>query len=130
DLIEMQAIYFDGDDGENVRYEAIPEAHLERAKAARHHMLETLSMSSDELMGLMLEEQEIPVDLIYKTVRAATLSHSITPVMMGSAYKNKGVQELLDAITMFLPSPLDRDLVAIDNDKKSDPANPPTDPHW
>ncbi|MBX3448722.1 MAG: elongation factor G [Planctomycetaceae bacterium] len=130
DLIEMQAVYFDGEDGEDIRREAIPAQYQAAAEEARQQMLETLSMSSDELMSLLLEEQEIPTDLIYKTIREATLSHTITPVMMGSAYKNKGVQELLDAVTRFLPSPLDRDLVAIDNDMKPDPNNPPTEPGW
>jgi elongation factor G len=130
DLIEMQAVYFDGEDGEDIRREAIPAQYQAEAEEARQQMLETLSMSSDELMSLLLEEQEIPTDLIYQTVRAATLSHTITPVMMGSAYKNKGVQELLDAVTRFLPSPLDRDLIAIDNDLKPNPDNPPTEPGW
>jgi elongation factor G len=130
DLIEMRACYFDGDDGENVRYEPIPADLADKAATARQEMLETLSMSSDELMGLLLEEQEIPVEMIRKTIRAATLAHQITPVMMGSAYKNKGVQELLDGVTYFLPTPLDRDLTAIDLDKKPPAEGIPSDPSW
>jgi elongation factor G len=128
DLIEMRAVYFDGEDGEDIRYEAIPAELKDKAQHARQHMLETLSMSSDELMTLLLEEQEVPVDLVRTTLREATLAHQIVPVMMGSAYKNKGVQELLDAITYYLPSPLDRDLSATDLDKK--PKEGETDPHW
>jgi elongation factor G len=128
DLVEMRAVYFDGEDGEIVRYEPIPAELLSAAQAARQHMLETLSMSSDELMALLLEEQEVPIPLIRTTIREATLAHQITPVMMGSAYKNKGVQELLDAVTYYLPSPLDRDLTATDLDKK--PKEGETDPNW
>jgi len=128
DLINMQAVYFDGEDGEDIRREAIPAELQEKAAHARQHMLETLSMTSDELMALLLEEQEVPIDLIRTTIREATLAHQITPVMMGSAYKNKGVQELLDAVTYYLPSPLDRDLSAIDLDKKQPDGT--TDPNW
>uniref|UniRef100_A0A7C4QND8 Elongation factor G n=1 Tax=Schlesneria paludicola TaxID=360056 RepID=A0A7C4QND8_9PLAN len=128
DLVEMRAVYFDGEDGEIVRYEPIPAELLSAAQAARQQMLETLSMSSDELMALLLEEQEVPIPLIRTTIREATLAHQITPVMMGSAYKNKGVQELLDAVTYYLPSPLDRDLTATDLDKK--PKEGETDPNW
>ncbi len=130
DLIEMRACYFDGDDGENVRYEAIPAALADKAQAARQEMLETLSMFSDDLMTMLLEEQEIPVEMIRQIIREATLAYQITPVMMGSAYKNKGVQELLDAVTYFLPTPLDREITAIDNDKKPPAGETPTDPNW
>lgn len=128
DLIEMRAVYFDGEDGEIVRYEPVPAELMSQAQTARQHMLETLSMSSDELMALLLEEQEVPVPLIRTVIREATLAHQITPVMMGSAYKNKGVQELLDAVTYYLPSPLDREITATDLDKQ--PKEGETDPHW
>lgn len=128
DLIEMRAVYFDGEDGEIVRYEPVPAELMPQAQTARQHMLETLSMSSDELMALLLEEQEVPVPLIRTVIREATLAHQITPVMMGSAYKNKGVQELLDAVTYYLPSPLDREITATDLDKQ--PKEGETDPNW
>ncbi len=130
DLIEMRACYFDGEDGEVVRYEPIPEALADKAKTARQEMLETLSMSSDEMMSMLLEEQEIPVPLIRQTIREATLAHQITPVMMGSAYKNKAVQELLDGVTYYLPTPLDRELTATDLDKKPPADGIPSDPNW
>jgi elongation factor G len=130
DLIEQRAVYFDGEDGEDVRYEPIPEAYKTQTADARQHMLETLSMSSDDLMALLLEEQEIPVDMIRTVIREATLAHQITPVMMGSAYKNKGVQELLDAVTHFLPTPLDRDLSATDLDKKPPADGSTPEPGW
>ncbi len=116
DLITREAVYFDGDKGENVRREPIPAEYVEKAEKARHDMLESLSLVSDKIMELLLEEQDVPIDLIYSTLREATIAQEICPVMMGSAYKNKGVQLLLDAVAMFLPSPLDREIHAKDND--------------
>ncbi|HTN02700.1 MAG TPA: elongation factor G [Planctomycetaceae bacterium] len=130
DLIEQRAVFFDGEDGEVVRYEPIPEQFQAKAAEARQEMLEALSMFSDDLMTALLEEQEIGVEEIRKVVRQATLAHQITPVMMGSAYKNKGVQELLDGVTYFLPSPIDRELTAIDLDKKPPTDGTPTEPNW
>ncbi|MCV5754757.1 elongation factor G, partial [Escherichia coli] len=71
-------------------------------------MLETLSLFSDKLMEALLEEREVTAEEIVPLIREATLAQDVTPVMMGTAYKNKGVQELLDAIVAYLPSPLDR----------------------
>ncbi|MFK7779348.1 MAG: elongation factor G [Gimesia sp.] len=116
DLITMQAITYEGEQGEDEIIGEIPEQFKEAAEEARAEMLETLSMFSDDLMVALLEEVDIPVEDIYKIVRAATLSHEITPVMMGSAFKNKGVQTLLNAVLRFLPSPLDREISAIDLD--------------
>ncbi len=114
DLIEMEAIFFEGDKGEDVRIDAIPADLLDKAKAYRHHMLEELSMCDDELMEKVLGDEDIDSDTIRQVVRKATVEKVIVPVMMGSAYKNKGVQELLDAVNWYLPSPLDRELTAID----------------
>ena len=102
DLITMQAMFFDGEDGEDIRREPIPAEFQEKATEARAHMLEQLSLYSDPLMEMLLEEKEPPVNDIRKIIRAATLAQQITPVMMGSAYKNKGVQEILDAVTYYL----------------------------
>ncbi|WP_144994535.1 elongation factor G [Polystyrenella longa] len=118
DLVEMRAAFFDGEKGEIVRYEEIPDEYKEKADEARHHLLEELSLFSDDLMEKLLEEAEISVEEIRKVVRMATLNQSITPVFMGTAFKNKGVQELLDAVVNYLPSPLDRDISAIDNGAK------------
>ncbi|HTQ39980.1 MAG TPA: elongation factor G [Pirellulales bacterium] len=106
DLITMQAVYFDGTNGEKVRREAIPAELMDDAKKHRHAMLESLSMYSDQLMELMLAEQEVPEELIHATVKDAVQNQDATAVFMGSAYKNKGVQPLLDAIVRYLPSPL------------------------
>ena len=130
DLINMQAVYFDGEDGEYIRREAIPAAYAEKAQEARHQMLESLSMFSDDLMEKLLEEAEIGVDEIRKVIREATIALQITPVMMGSAYKNKGVQEALDGVTYYLPSPLDRQMTAIDQLKKPTSEEETKDPNW
>ncbi len=119
DLIEMRACYFDGEQGDKVRYEEIPAELKDDAEATRHEMLETLSLYSDELMEKLLEEVEIPASEIYPLVREATLGHELVPVMMGSAFKNKGVQELLDAVVRYLPGPLEREVKAIDLDAQA-----------
>ncbi|MSR58785.1 MAG: elongation factor G [Planctomycetaceae bacterium] len=119
DLVQMRAVYFDGVSGEIVRREAIPQEFAAEAKAARAQMLETLSLFSDRLMEALLEEREIAADEIIPLIREATLAQNVTPVMMGTAYKNKGVQELLDAIIAYLPSPLDRVVEATDLSKKA-----------
>ncbi|MFO1040707.1 MAG: elongation factor G [Planctomycetaceae bacterium] len=130
DLLAMQAVYFDGDDGEYIRREAIPAEYEEKAKEARHQMLETLSMFSDSMMEKLLEEAEIGVDEIRKVIRDATIALQITPVMMGSAYKNKGVQEALDGVTYYLPNPLDRTMTAIDQLQKPKSEEETKDPNW
>ena len=116
DLIERKAIYFDGEKGEDVRYEEIPAEFADAAARARQGMLEALSMVSDEIMELLLEEQEVPIDLIHKTIRSGTIAQQLCPVMVGTAYRNKGIQPLLDAVCRYLPSPLDREVSAKDND--------------
>jgi elongation factor G len=112
DLVRMKAIYFDGNNGEKVREEALPAELLAEAKQARHHMLESLAMYSDELMERLLSEEHVPEELIHAVVKSAAQSQDATPVYMGSAYKNKGVQPLLDAIVRYLPSPLERKIKA------------------
>jgi elongation factor G len=115
DLIDRTAVYFDGEKGETIRIEPIPAEMVDAAERARQGLLEALSMCSDEIMGLLLEEQEIPIELIHKTIRDGTIAQQICPVMLGTAYRNKGVQLLLDAVTRYLPSPLDRQVFAKDN---------------
>jgi elongation factor G len=115
DLIDRQAVYFDGEKGEDLRFEPIPEDMTDAAERARQGLLEALSMVSDEIMELLLEEKEVPIDLIHKTIREGTIAQQICPVMIGTAYKNKGIQPLLDAVTRYLPSPLDREVFAKDN---------------
>ena len=108
DLVSMKAVYFDGDNGEDVRREEIPEELKEQAQEQRHAMLESLTMYSDSLMEKLLSEEAVSEDEIHAVVKTAVQNQSITPVFCGSAYKNKGVQPLLDAVNRYLPSPLDR----------------------
>ncbi len=115
DLVRMKAVYYDGASGENVRVADIPEALKEEADRARHGLLDTLSLYDDELMETMLEGDDPPEEQIHQALRLATLSREITPVFLGSAYRNKGVQTLLDAVTRYMPSPLDRVAYACDN---------------
>lgn len=117
DLIEMKSYRFSGDEGQNVDIGEVPADLLDDCVAQRAHMLEHLSMYSDDMMELLLSEEEVPLDMIYKVTRDAVLGGA-TPVYMGSAYKNKAVQPLLDAVNRFLPSPLDRDIKG--NDPKDE----------
>ena len=112
----MKAIYFDGADGEKVRDGADSRPSWPtRPPTARQQMLEALSMYSDELMELLLAEEEVPEALIHSVVRDAVASaRTFTPVFLGTAYRNKGVQPLLDAVVRYLPSPLDREVTACD----------------
>lgn len=121
DLINMQALYFDGTKGEQVRTGDIPGEHLERARAGRQEMLEGLAMYSDEMMELLLSEEDVPVELIHKVTLAAVQEQDCTPVFLGTAFRNKGVQPLLDAICRYLPSPLGRE---IDAKQWDDPEQP------
>ncbi len=116
DLITQKAVYFDGDQGTQIRYAEIP-AHLQADAAKyREELLDALSMFSDELAELYLAGEAIPEDLIYATIRKATIAEQFVPVMMGSAYKNKGVQLLLDGVTRYLPDPTEVENVALDLD--------------
>lgn len=114
DLVEMEAITFAGDQGEEVVSGPIPAEYEDKANEYRQEMLEALSMYDDELMESMLEEKEIPIEKVREVIRTATLTQDITPVMCGTAIKNKGVQELLDAVTYYLPCPEDVENTAID----------------
>ncbi len=114
DLLTMEAIHFEGKQGENVVRGDIPAAMQEIAENTRNEMLEALSLFSDELMMALLEEEEFPLEDLKKLIREATLKQEFTPVLCGSAFKNKGVQPLIDAICDYLPSPLDREMTAID----------------
>jgi elongation factor G len=131
DLVRMKALYFDGDNGENVREEAIPEALAKEAAERRHAALEALAMYSDSLMEKLLSEEQPTEDDIHAVVKAAVQNQSITPVFCGSAYKNKGVQPLLDAVVAYLPNPTERKVLAKRWDKPDesfdltpDPAKP------
>ncbi|UCE61601.1 MAG: elongation factor G, partial [Phycisphaerales bacterium] len=128
DLVRMKAVYYDGPAGEDVRLAGIPESLREEADRARHGLLDTLSLYDDELMETMLEGNDPSDGLIHQALRRATLSREITPVFLGSAYKNKGVQDLLDAVSRYMPSPLDRVAYACDNANDGAEVTITTDP--
>ncbi|HEY4281213.1 MAG TPA: elongation factor G [Conexibacter sp.] len=107
DLVENNAIIYLDDLGKEQEVVEIPADLVDASAAAREHMLEELSNYDDELVELILEDAEIPVERIKAAIRKATLDLSLTPVLCGSSFKNKGVQPLLDAIVDYLPSPLD-----------------------
>ncbi|MEH2077628.1 MAG: elongation factor G [Nostoc sp.] len=110
DLVEMTADYFEGENGENHIKKSIPEALRDEAQQAREKLLDALSLFSEPMTEMLLAGEEIPKALIWETIRQATLSLEFTPVLLGSAFKNKGVQNLLDAVTLYLPSPVDREV--------------------
>ena len=107
DLVKMKAYFFDGEKGERIREEEIPADYVDKANEYRAIMLDKVCMFSDEMTELMLDEKEIPEDLLVNTIRSATIKREMTPVFMGSAYKNRGVQLLLDAVGRYLPSPME-----------------------
>jgi elongation factor G len=107
DLVEMKAITYNDDLGKDVLVGEIPADHADIAAAAREHLLEEVSHYDDELVELILEEADVPVELLKRAIRKATLAIKLTPVLCGSSFKNKGVQPLLDAVLDYLPSPLD-----------------------
>jgi elongation factor G len=120
DLVSMKALYFDGDNGEIVRTEEIPANLLEEAKVKREELIDAASLFSDELTEAVLEEKEISSELLYAALRKGTLKREITPVYMGSAYKNKAVQPMLDGVTYLLPCPSEVENVALDMDKNEE----------
>lgn len=120
DLINMKAIYFDGDQGIQIRSAEIP-AHLKAdAEKYREELLDAASMHSDELAELFLSGEDIPEEVLHTAIRAATLSEQMVPVMLGSAYKNKGIQPLIDAVTNYLPDPTEVRNHALDLDNNEE----------
>jgi len=120
DLVTMTALYFEGENGEKVTVKDIPAPMMDEAKTAREKMIDAVSLFSEALTDAILEEKEITTDLIMDAVRTGTISRQMTPVFLGSAYKNKAVQPLLDAVVNYLPSPLDIENQAIDMDNNEE----------
>ncbi len=130
DLVSMKAVYFEGPFGEDLKEGEIPPRLLDEALAKREEMLDAASMFSDELMEAILAGS-VREELIHKAVRKGTISRGLTPVFIGSAYKNIGVQLVLDAVTNYLPSPAEVKNSALDIDQgekevllSSDPRDP------
>ncbi len=116
DLVEMKAIYFDaGDDGLQPRDAEIPASLIDEVNEKREEMLDAISLVDDDLMEAILEEN-VTVDLINSAVRKATIALKLCPVYVGSAYKNKGIPTLLDAVNAFLPNPTEVENRALDLD--------------
>ncbi|HRE57423.1 MAG TPA: elongation factor G [Candidatus Kapabacteria bacterium] len=107
DLIEMKAVYFDGDNGENLRYEAIPADLLEEAKKLRHDLVEAIADYDDAIAEKFLMEEEVTAAELKPVIRRETIKLAITPVFCGSAKKNTGVQLLLNGVIDYLPCPTD-----------------------
>lgn len=127
DLVSMQAVYFDGDSGEAVRIEDIPQELMTDALEKREALIDAASMFSDSLTEAILEDRQVAPEMIIKAVRRGALARELTPVFMGSAYKNKGVQPLLDGITQLLPCPMDIENYALDMEKEEAPVLLATD---
>jgi elongation factor G len=112
-LIAMKALTWRGETqkGEDYKVEEIPADLKEKCDAARHTLIETLAENDDAIMEKYLGGEALSEEEIIAGIRRATLSYKLTPVLTGSAFKNKGVQPMLDAVTRYLPSPLDVDAI-------------------
>jgi len=120
DLVKMKAFYFEGESGQSIREEEIPEDLKALATEYRTKLIDCCADYSDEIMEKALEGEyyDIDEDLIKTTIRKATINLDITPVFMGSAYKNTGIQKLLDGVTDYLPNPTEVNNVALDVDNE------------
>jgi len=127
DLVEMKAVYFDGPNGEDIRYAEIPAHIAGDAAKYREELLDTASMFSDELAEAYLEGAETP-EMIISAVRAGTIAEQMVPVFVGSAYKNKAVQVLLDGVVRYLPDPTEVKNIALDLDNNEEPVVLKADP--
>lgn len=107
DLVEMQAYSYMDDLGQDIQITDVPAEYQELAEEKRAMMIEMLADTDDELAMLYLEGEEVSTDIINNAIRQGTITLQHFPVLCGSALKNKGVQRLLDAVTLYLPSPLD-----------------------
>ncbi|MCI0669481.1 MAG: elongation factor G [Myxococcaceae bacterium] len=131
DPILRKAFYFDGESGEIIREEAIPAEYQEASEARRQEIIEKVADVDDALAELYVAGEEPTVEQIYAAIRRATIALKMTPVMCGSAYKNKGVQILLNAVRDFLPNPAQVENKGLDQKANeaevvlsSDPAKP------
>jgi len=109
DLVQMRALTWRGETvkGEDYTVEEIPATHVEAAREWRDRLFETIAEADDEMMELYLEGQEPEVEALHAAIRRATIANKLTPVLCGTAFKNKGIQPLLDAVVSYLPSPAD-----------------------
>jgi elongation factor G len=131
DAVTQRAFFFDGEDGEKIRQVDVPAEYVEETKAAHEQIIQRVADVDDILAEKFLAEEPISVEELRAAIRRATLALKMTPVMCGSAFKNKGVQLLLDAVTYYLPNPKEVVNEAHDQDKgeekviiESDPTKP------
>ena len=108
DLVKMKAYVFYDELGKDYREEPIPEDLIDQANEYREQLIEAVSDEDDGIMELFLDGQDVPEDMIRAAIRKATIGVRMIPVTCGTSYRNKGVQELLDAIVAYMPSPLDK----------------------
>ncbi len=114
DLLNMKAYYYDGDNGENIRVEDCPADLVDAATKARNELIEALADFDDTLAERYLDGKEITEAELIPVIRKATMTLNFTPVFVGSAFKNKGVQTLLDGVLRYLPNPLEKPNIALD----------------
>ncbi|MDI6740900.1 MAG: elongation factor G, partial [Candidatus Edwardsbacteria bacterium] len=131
DLVAMKALTFTGDEDGTPEVSDIPKDLAQPAKAARERLIEQVAEYDDEAMHLYIEGRPVPNDMLMRTIRKGTLAVKMFPVLCGAAFKNKGVQNLLDAVIDYLPSPVDLPAIAGVNpytskkeERKDDPAEP------
>lgn len=120
DLVEMDATYFDGDNGEKIRVEKIPAEYQAKANEYRTKMIEGIADVDDVIAEKYLEGKDVSNDEIRAAIRRATIGLKMVAVFMGSAYKNKGVQKLLDGVSAYLPSPRERKNEAFNLEKNEE----------
>jgi elongation factor G len=112
DLLSMRAFVAHDQLGQDIQEEDIPGDLLAQAQEYRETLIDALTMFDDELTELVMEEKEVPVELLQSVIRTATIDNKLIPVLCGSSYRNKGVQNLLDAVVAYMPSPLDVPAIA------------------
>jgi len=129
DLLNMKAITYGNDLGDQIEVGDIPAEHQAIAAEWREKMIESLADLDDDIAHKFLEGEEIGVDQLRRALRAGTLAYQIVPVLTGSALKNKGVQPMLDAVIDYLPSPLDVPSISGRDPRSGEEAARPTDPN-
>jgi elongation factor G len=127
DLISLKAVYFDGPNGELIRETEIPAELQAEARRYREELLDAVSLTSDQLAEALLEDKAAP-EIIRRAIRQATIRREFTPVFIGSAYRNKGVQPLLDGVVDYLPDPSEVENIALDLDRQQQPVILQADP--
>ncbi|PKL86431.1 MAG: elongation factor G [Ignavibacteriae bacterium HGW-Ignavibacteriae-1] len=129
DLLKMKALYYEGDQGDAVIEREIPEHLVEEAKLRRNTMVEILADHDDNIAEKFLMEEEVPVEELMESIRRQTIALHITPVFVGTAKMNKGIQTLLDAVCAYLPAPHEIANYALDRDNNEEKVDLLSEPH-